>query len=153
MTYPDDDYLFEDSPVFYHETSLKHRTATAVWKNLSFINSQEVFRWEKVFCETLTMTLEILKKQITKAQENVSTHQGHLERVGQTDNETDVLWTDHEWPVSYFIEEMKNRYTEQFGLPQYLITDEGLMRFLRTRETIRSMSAIKHQVKIGRAHV
>ncbi|KAF8425581.1 hypothetical protein EV426DRAFT_52234 [Tirmania nivea] len=146
MTYPDDDYLFEDSPVFYHETSLKHRSGTAVWKNLSFINSQEVFRWERVFCETLTMTLEILKKQTAKAQENVATRLGPPERVSQTDSGTAVLWTDHEWPVSYFIEEMKNRYIKQFGLPRYLITDEGLMRFLRTRETIRSMSAIKYQV-------
>ncbi|KAF8442619.1 hypothetical protein BGX38DRAFT_1331675 [Terfezia claveryi] len=144
MTYPDDDYLFEDSPVFYHESSLKHRTATAVWKNLSFINSQEVFRWERIFCETLTMTLEILKKQTTKFQEIVTTHRGNSERVAQTDN--GALWTDHEWPVSYFIEEMKNRYTKQFGLPRYLITDEGLMRFLRTRETIRSMSSNKYQV-------
>jgi len=146
MTYPDDDYLFEDSPVFYHETSLRHRTATAVWKNLSFINSQEVFRWEKVFCETLTVTLEILKKQTTKVQDNAAAHQGHLERVSQIDNKGVVLWTDHEWPVSYFIEEMKSRYTEQFGQPRYLITDEGLMRFLGTRETIRSMSAIEYKV-------
>ena len=146
MTYPDDDYLFENSPVFYHKTSLKHRTATSVWKNLSFIDSQEVFRWERVFCETLTMTLEILKKQTAKAQENVAARRGRLGRVSQTDNETELLWTDHEWPVSYFIEEMKNRYADQFGLPRYLTTDEGLIRFLRTRETIRSMSVIKYQV-------
>lgn len=144
MTYPDEDYLLASSPVFYHEWSLKHKTATVIWKDLSFKDSQEIYRWDKVFCETLTMTLKYLK-ETEKGKECTSLTGLPSTEANKTNHNPKIFWVNYEWPRSYFLEQMKDHYIKEYGQPQYLVNHKQLLQFLNTRDTICSMSATAFQ--------
>lgn len=133
MTYPDDSYHTDDSPVFRHGSSLPNKEIIVIWRHLSIRHSEELFRWDKIFVESLSTTLNCLKQEFTK-QNNV--HSGQEPQV----NGGIELWKNFHWPRTFFIEHLRHRYTQEYGPPQYLVDEYHIIQFLNTRDTLCSMS-------------
>ena len=133
MTYPDDSYHTDDSPVFRHGSSLPNKEMIVIWRHLSIRHSEELFRWDKIFVESLSTTLNCLKQEFTK-QKNV-----HFDQEPQASGGIE-LWKNFHWPRTFFIEHLRHRYTQEYGPPQYLVNEYHITQFLNTRDTLCSMS-------------
>lgn len=132
MTYPDDNYHTNDSPVFRHDSSLPNKEIIIVWRHLSCRHAEELFRWDKIFVETLCTTLNCLKHEFTKQNEL------HFNQKPQANGGVE-LWKNFHWPRTFFIEHLRHRYAQEYGPPQYLVNDHHIIQFLNTRDTLCSM--------------